>query len=146
VIQRVRRLLAFSPGAVEARGAELLKGLGDWLQRRQAWVRCLQWGLVVCYYTLLFVPAILPQPADRADALSSLAGVAEIIFWGFWWPAVILSMMLFGQFWCGVLCPDGALTEWASRHGKAGKISAWVRWGGWPLLFFFDTPELRTLG
>jgi len=122
VIQRVRRLLAFSPGAVEARGAELLKGLGDWLQRRQAWVRCLQWGLVVCYYTLLFVPAILPQPADRADALSSLAGVAEIIFWGFWWPAVILSMMLFGQFWCGVLCPDGALTEWASDTARQGKF------------------------
>ncbi|WP_234087940.1 4Fe-4S binding protein [Azonexus sp. R2A61] len=113
-----------------------LEALGDWLQRRQAWIRALQWALVVVYYGLLFGPALLPQPADRAAALHGMAGFAEIVFWGLWWPAVILGTMLFGQFWCGVFCPDGALTEWASKHGRGGKIPAWMRWSGWPLLAF----------
>ena len=113
-----------------------LQGVGDTLQRRQDVIRRLQWCFVAIYYCLLIVPALLPQPASRAEVFSSLASVAEIVFWGIWWPGVILSMLLFGQFWCGVFCPDGALTEFASRHGRGGKIPGWVRWSGWPLAAF----------
>jgi hypothetical protein len=113
-----------------------LQGVGDTLQRRQDVVWRIQWCFVAIYYFLLIVPAVLPQPASRAEFFGSLAGVAEILFWGIWWPGVILSMLLFGQFWCGVFCPDGALTEFASRHGRGGKIPPWVRWSGWPLLAF----------
>ncbi|MDR3056212.1 MAG: 4Fe-4S binding protein [Zoogloeaceae bacterium] len=113
-----------------------LQAAGDLLQRRQDIIRRLQWGFVLIYYFLLITPALLPQPINRTDIFSSLAGLAEIIFWGIWWPCVILSMLLFGQFWCGVFCPDGTLTEFVSRHGRGGKIPAWVRWGGWPLLTF----------
>lgn len=110
--------------------------LGDTLQRRQDVIRRIQWLFVGVYYFLLIVPAILPQPASRADVFSSLAGWTEILFWSIWWPGVILGTMLFGQFWCGVFCPDGALTEKISQHGRGGKIPAWVRWPGWPLLAF----------
>jgi polyferredoxin len=110
-----------------------IKAAGDWLQRSQSLVRRMQWGLVFVYYFLLLVPALLPPPGSRAAALHSLAGWAEILFWGLWWPGVVLSMLLFGQFWCGIFCPDGTLTEFASRHGRGGKIPAWVRWTGWPL-------------
>jgi len=113
-----------------------LQRLGDTLQRRQDVVRGIQWLFVGGYYFLLIVPAILPQPASRAEIFSSLAGWAEILFWGVWWPGVILGTMLFGQFWCGIFCPDGALTERISLHGRRGKIPAWVRWPGWPLLAF----------
>lgn len=113
-----------------------LQRAGDLLQRRQDVIRGVQWLFVGLYYFLLIVPAILPQPVNRAEILSTLAGWAEIIFWGVWWPGVILSMMLFGQFWCGVFCPDGTVTEWVSRHGRGGKIPGWVRWSGWPLMAF----------
>lgn len=113
-----------------------LQRAGDTLQRRQAVVRRIQWLFVGIYYFLLIVPAVLPHPASRAEVFSSLAGWAEILFWGIWWPAVILGTMLFGQFWCGVFCPDGALTEKISGHGRGGKIPGWVRWPGWPLLAF----------
>ncbi|MCF8151380.1 MAG: 4Fe-4S binding protein [Burkholderiaceae bacterium] len=61
---------------------------------------------------------------------------AQFAFWGVWWPFAILSIMLMGRVWCGVLCPEGALTEFASRHGRGGRIPRWVRWSGWPLVAF----------
>jgi polyferredoxin len=113
-----------------------LQAAGDWLQRHQDVVRRLQWSMALVYYALLATPVLLPPPASRADIFHSVAGAAEVLFWGIWWPGVILSMLLFGQFWCGVFCPDGVVTEFASRHGRGGKIPAWVRWAGWPILAF----------
>ncbi|HID48593.1 MAG TPA: 4Fe-4S binding protein, partial [Chromatiales bacterium] len=40
---------------------------------------------------------------------------------------------------CGVFCPEGALSEWASRHGRGGAIPKWMRWGGWPFTAFVLT-------
>jgi polyferredoxin len=64
---------------------------------------------------------------------------AQYLFWGVWWPFVILSIMLVGRVWCGVLCPEGALAEFASRHGRGGAIPKWLRWGGWPVVAFILT-------
>lgn len=65
--------------------------------------------------------------------------LAQYLFWGVWWPFVILSIMLMGRVWCGVLCPEGALSEFASRHGRGGAIPRWLRWGGWPFVAFVLT-------
>ena len=65
--------------------------------------------------------------------------LAQYLFWGVWWPFVILSMMLMGRVWCGVLCPEGALAEFASRHGRGGAIPKWLRWSGWPVVAFVLT-------
>lgn len=65
--------------------------------------------------------------------------LAQYLFWGVWWPFVILSIMFAGRLWCGVLCPEGALTEFASRHGRGGAIPRWLRWSGWPFLAFVLT-------
>ncbi|MBN9342514.1 MAG: 4Fe-4S binding protein, partial [Comamonadaceae bacterium] len=65
--------------------------------------------------------------------------LAQYLFWGVWWPFVILSVMLVGRAWCGVLCPEGALSEFASRHGRGGAIPRWLRWSGWPVAAFIVT-------
>jgi len=65
--------------------------------------------------------------------------LAQYLFWGVWWPFVILSVMLVGRAWCGVLCPEGALSEFASRHGRGGAIPRWLRWSGWPVAAFILT-------
>jgi len=105
-----------------------MKAFGDFLHHRQDVVRRVQWIMVAVYFSLLLGPVLAPS--------SGLGLVAEAVFWGVWWPMVILSMMVFGQFWCGVLCPDGTVSEYASRHGKGAKPTETLRWGWWPLLAF----------
>lgn len=80
---------------------------------------------------------------DKTPTVASwrerLVLLAQYLFWGVWWPFVILSVMLMGRVWCGVLCPEGAMTEFASRHGRGGSIPRWLRWSGWPLVAFVLT-------
>ncbi len=86
-----------------------------------------------------------PRLAIRDKAVAAtpwhdrLVLLAQYLFWGVWWPFVILSIMLAGRFWCGVLCPEGALAEFASRHGRGGAIPRWLRWSGWPFAAFVLT-------
>ena len=80
---------------------------------------------------------------DKAPAAAvwheRLVLLAQYLFWGVWWPFVILSIMFAGRLWCGMLCPEGALAEFASRHGRGSAIPRWLRWGGWPFLAFVLT-------
>ncbi|THF65397.1 4Fe-4S binding protein [Pseudothauera rhizosphaerae] len=113
-----------------------MQAAGDALRRRQDIVRAVQWGFVALYLFLLLAPLLRPLAPAHGALFARIAGWAEALFWGFWWPAVILGMMLFGQFWCGVLCPDGAVTEFASRHGRGLKIPPWMRRAALPLVLF----------
>lgn len=107
-----------------------LKACGDWLCHHQNMVRWLQWGMVGLYLVLLLGP-VLPF-SGAAD----LGRWAQVVFWGVWWPGVLLSMMLLGQVWCGLLCPDGAVSEALSRHGRGSKPAAWMRPGWLPVVLF----------
>lgn len=116
-----------------------LANLGHALQRHRPVVMALQWTIVTCYVILVAVPAFMPMPPATATIASNLRLFAQFAFWGIWWPFVILSVMLFGRLWCGLLCPEGALTEWASHHGLGRSIPRWMRWGGWPFVAFVCT-------
>ncbi|WP_285421588.1 4Fe-4S binding protein [Pseudomonas sp. efr-133-TYG-23] len=113
-----------------------LARLGDGMRRHARLIRALQWAVVVVYALLLVVPALLPLPDTQAHLVNNLTLLAQFMFWGVWWPFVLLSMVLFGRLWCGVLCPEGALSEWASQHGRGLGIPRWLRWGGWPTVGF----------
>lgn len=119
-----------------------LRRVGELLRERQNLIRQIQWLLVLIYLFLLTVPALpalfpsLLKDGDGGGVIGQVTVLARVLFWCVWWPGVILSVMVFGQFWCGLLCPDGAVTEFASRHGRAFKIPRELRWAGWPLLLF----------
>ncbi|HKJ95158.1 MAG TPA: 4Fe-4S binding protein [Gammaproteobacteria bacterium] len=117
----------------------LLARLGHWMRRNRGAIQAVQWAIVCAYVFLLVVPALLPLPPDAAGILDSLTVFAQFVFWGIWWPFVILSMVLVGRTWCGVFCPEGALSEVASRHGLGRAIPRWMRWGGWPFVAFAGT-------
>ncbi len=99
-------------------------------------VQAVQWSVVAAYVVLVVVPAFLPIPPEDAHWYDSLIVAAQWLFWGLWWPFMIASMFVLGRTWCGVFCPEGTLTEAASRHGLGLGVPRWMRWGGWPFVAF----------
>ncbi|MBI3778192.1 MAG: 4Fe-4S binding protein, partial [Gammaproteobacteria bacterium] len=92
------------------------------MQRRRSVIQAIQWTVVVVYFALVIIPAFLPLPTDSAHVYDNLTRLAQFAFWGVWWPFVMVSMMLMGRVWCGVFCPEGSLTELASRRGMQLRI------------------------
>ena len=130
------RVLELSP----ARGRSTrLAALGDWMRDHRGTIQAIQWVVVIFYLLLLIWPAVMPLPTTYAHFYENLVLFAQFLFWGIWWPFVMVATMLLGRVWCGVFCPEGALTEWASRHGRGGAIPRWMRWGGWPFTAFVLT-------
>jgi polyferredoxin len=109
---------------------------GDWLLQHQGAIRGTQWAIVGLYLVLVAVPAFLPLPGRTAHVWDNLTLFAQFVFWGIWWPFVLISMVLFGRAWCGLMCPEGTLSEFAGKHGRGNAIPRWVAWGGWPFVAF----------
>jgi hypothetical protein len=117
----------------------LLARFGEAVRLHKRTIAAMQWSVVLVYAILLVVPAMLPLPAREASIVSNLVLFARFVFWGIWWPCVIASMLLFGRAWCGLFCPEGTLTEFASRHGRRNYIPRLVRWPAWPFVLFLLT-------
>jgi len=128
-------------GRIMATGSNTgwLARLGLAMRRYRNAIVAAQWFVVLGYLMLVAVPAFLPLPPDEAHIWNNLTRFAQFMFWGIWWPFVILSIMALGRMWCGVLCPEGALTEWVSRFGLGRGIPRWMKWGGWPFVAFVMT-------
>jgi len=119
--------------------ARALAAFGEALMRNQRLIRRLQWVVVGFYLLLVGVPAFLPLPETTAHMWNNLTLFAQFAFWGVWWPFVLLSMVVVGRAWCGLFCPEGALTEMASARGRGGSLPRWVSWRGWPFAAFVAT-------
>lgn len=117
----------------------MLVQLGHWMQRHGSLIRKLQWIVVLVYVFLIVVPVFLPLPDNAARVWNNMTIFAQFVFWGIWWPFVLLSMVLVGRVWCGVFCPEGVLTEKVSLYGRNLPIPHWIRWKGWPFLAFAGT-------
>lgn len=107
--------------------------------RYQRAIQFLQWFIVVFYLGLVITPAFQPIPPEGAHLWDNLRLFAQLMFWGIWWPGVMLTTLLFGRIWCGVFCPEGTLTEWASHHGLGRPVPRWLKWSGWPFVAFACT-------
>lgn len=129
--------LAASPAARP--GDEALRRVGEWLRHHQRAIRITQWTVVGIYMALIIVPTQVALPDRSAHIWSHVTLLAQFAFWGVWWPGVLLSTVLVGRLWCGVLCPEGSLTERASRHGFGFSTPRLFMWKGWPILAFILT-------
>ncbi|WP_207389157.1 4Fe-4S binding protein [Marinobacter halodurans] len=122
-----------------SRASRMLAGFGRLMQQNRHVIQRIQWTVVLFYAVLIIVPAVHPLPPHSAHIWDNVTLFAQFLFWGIWWPFVLLSMVLLGRVWCGVFCPEGTISEWASKHGRHGAIPRWVRWGGWPFVAFVGT-------
>ncbi len=139
---RTRAEPAQSHGVVSPAGSGIdaaLAAAGNWLLRHQRSIRRGQWIVVAVYAFLVALPAFLPPPPGAAHIWTNLTLFAQFVFWGIWWPFVLLSMVLVGRLWCGLLCPEGALSEAMSRHGRGRHTPHWISWKGWPFVAFACT-------
>jgi hypothetical protein len=109
------------------------------MRRRRGVIVGLQWAVLVAYLVLVVTPAFLPLPETGAHLWDNLTLFAQFAFWGIWWPFVLLSMLFMGRVWCGVLCPEGFVSEQASRFGLGRPVPRWLKWGGWPFVAFLAT-------
>lgn len=116
-----------------------LARLGLWMRRNRSLILAAQWGVVIFYGFVVIVPAFLPLPGEADHILDNLTRFAQFLFWGIWWPFVILSVMTMGRAWCGLFCPEGALTEFVSRWSLNRHIPRWLKWAGWPFVAFVLT-------
>lgn len=124
--------------AVAARRGALARA-GDLMARHRGAIRTIQWTVVALYLFLVTVPAFLPLAPPEAHIWNNLTLFAQFLFWGIWWPFVMVTTMILGRVWCGVFCPEGTLTEFVSRRGLGRAIPRWLRWGGWPFVAFVMT-------
>ena len=115
-------------------GRDVLQRIGDALASNQERLRHIQL-LIVAFYALAGAIVIFTSSPWSAQFDRWMV----ILLWGLWWPAVLVGNLLFGQAWCGLLCPDGALTELAGRWSKRVKIPHALRWPGWVMLGFATT-------
>lgn len=112
---------------------------GLWLRDHRRTIMTVQWGVVIIYAVLLIGPTLLPLPPNGAHIWDNLTLLAQFLFWGVWWPGVLISMLVFGRLWCGIFCPEGALSEFAATHGRGRATPRWIRWKGWPFTAFVLT-------
>ncbi|RUU60083.1 4Fe-4S binding protein, partial [Mesorhizobium sp. M2C.T.Ca.TU.002.02.1.1] len=127
------------PHAPSVQPDDVWRRIGDWLQRHQTTIRMAQWTMVLVYGVLLIVPVFLPLPDRAAYLWTNFTRFAQFIFWGIWWPLVLLSTALVGRIWCGIFCPEGAISEFASGRGRGRAIPRWLMWPGWPTVAFACT-------
>lgn len=116
-----------------------LRRIGEWLKHHRGAINAAQWTVVGIYMVLIIVPTFVSLPERSAHIWSNVTLFAQFAFWGIWWPGVLLSTVLVGRLWCGVLCPEGSLSEKASRHGFGLATPRLFMWKGWPILAFILT-------
>lgn len=128
-----------TPAGTAEQKTTALARLGLRMRQHRGAIIAAQWAVVLFYTVVVVAPAFLPLPGETDHILGNFTRFAQFLFWGIWWPFVILSVMTVGRAWCGLFCPEGVLTEFASRWSLNRHIPGWLKWAGWPFVAFVLT-------
>ena len=87
-----------------------------WLRRFVSW-RGFQPLLQIPMLVLIAVIAFL----GFFDIQDGARNLATKLTWILWWPGIIFTFILVGRLWC-VMCPFGALNEWAANLSRPARL------------------------
>lgn len=88
----------------------------SWLRRFVTW-RGFQPLLQLPLLVLIAVIAFL----GFFDIQDGAKNLATKLTWILWWPGIIFTFILVGRLWC-VMCPFGALNEWAANLSRPARL------------------------
>ena len=123
----------------EGRPQGRLEKLGLFLRKNRRAIIAVQWVIVILYAAMVIIPAFLPLPPEDAHIWNNLRLFAQFCFWGLWWPGVMIATVTLGRVWCGLFCPEGAVSEWVNQYGRGKALPRWLKWTGWPFVAFVMT-------
>lgn len=99
------------------------------------------------FMVVILGPLVVEDAPAGATEFTHLRPFANYILWGLWFPLVLLSVIVTGRSWCGLLCPMGAAAEWGNKVGPQRLVPAWMRREGMPIASFVVVTILgQTLG
>jgi polyferredoxin len=87
-----------------------------WLRRFVSW-RGFQPLFQIPLLVLIAVIAFL----GFFDIQDGAKNLATKLTWILWWPGIIFTFILVGRLWC-VMCPFGALNEWAANLARPSRL------------------------
>lgn len=131
------QVIHFHPSKPNSPGR--LAKIGLFLRKNRRPIIALQWLIVILYAAMVIIPAFLPLPPESAHIWDNLRLFAQFCFWGLWWPGVMIATVSLGRVWCGLFCPEGAVSEWVSQYGRGKALPGWLKWSGWPFVAFICT-------
>ncbi len=123
----------------------ITRKIEDFFTSHRQQITYLHWVMFFVFVSLILIPTFLPYPPEEATFFNNFTVFARFIFWGIWFPLVLLSLVFFGRAWCGLLCPQGAMSEYVSRIGLDREPPSWIRWEGTPILSFIFVTILGQL-
>jgi hypothetical protein len=127
--------VAVNPEYLKRRNKFFIK-LENFIYRHKNKLVFIHAALFLLFLVLIALPLFLPQPAEQATAFTNFSLFSQFLLWGIWFPLVFVSVLFTGRSWCGILCPMGAASEWATKIGLQYKIPNWLKWDGTPILSF----------
>lgn len=103
----------------------------SWVNRLVRWKGLLP-ALQIPVLALTFLIMIL----GFIDIQDGGKNLATKLTWIVWWPGIIFTFILVGRLWC-VMCPFGAINEWAAKLAKPQRMFPKVLRGLWLATLFF---------
>lgn len=99
-------------------------------------VKYIQFAMLVFFLVFLIAPLFDKTPKFNDTIFTNSILFSQFLFWGIWYSGCLFSVILLGRFWCGFLCPLGALSEWCGKFGLKHALPKWMKWDGWLVIMF----------
>ena len=97
--------------------ARFTRAVEGFFVRWRPYLGYLHFAFFIYFLILMFLPLFTDEAVMGDTPFSNFALFSNYIMWGLWFPLVLLSVVFTGRSWCGLLCPMGAASEWASARG-----------------------------